>query len=164
MTRLFPPPTRRACLVAATVLATAGAASAQGTVRITVPAALSVEVTNVLTSSIASPNPSRVSFDNALLLPLQAVRISVKADSDLAGPNGSSIPASKVTWTTSNVSNGVGVNGTLSKTSYSVVFEGQSLRTTGGVDLVWTLSAPGGSVRAGSHQATLRWKIEAFTP
>jgi hypothetical protein len=162
VTRRFSP-IRIACLAVATVLV-AATASAQGTVRIIVPAALSVEVTNVLASSLASPNPSQVSFDNALGLTLQAVRISVKADSDLAGPNGSSIPASNVSWTTSNVSNGVGVNGTLSKTSYAVVFDGQPLTTTGHVDIVWTLSMPGASIRAGTHQATLRWKVEAFTP
>ena len=62
------------------------------------------------------------------------------------------------------MTNGVGVNGVLSKTSYTVAFEGQPMATTGGVDIVWTLSAPGSAVRAGTHQATLRWKIEAVTP
>ena len=162
------PSARRAGVViaaiAANLLAGATLASAQESARVTVPAILSVDVIDVMASSAASPNPSRVSFDTANLLPTRALRISVRADGDLAGPGGSSIAASLVSWTTSNVANGVGVNGTLSRTSYGIVFEGQPLTTSGGVDVVWTLAAPGVSVRAGNHQATLRWKIEAFTP
>jgi hypothetical protein len=56
------------------------------------------------------------------------------------------------------------VNGTLTKTSYAVVFEGQPLAAAGGVDVAWTLAAPGSTVRAGTHQVTLRWKIESFIP
>jgi len=154
-------------LSAATAVAlgvTTAAVIAQDTAQVTVPAVMSFEVTNVLASAVGSPNPTRVSFDNAVVPVTQAIRISVRADADLAGPPGSSIPASNVSWTTSNVTNGIGVNGTLSKTSYGVVFEGQPPAASGGVDVVWTLSAPGTSVRAGTHQATLRWKVEAFTP
>lgn len=140
------------------------AASAQGTARVTVPALLSFDVPDVLAGSVASPNPSRVSFDSAIVLPLQAIRLSVRADGDLIGPGGSSIPASHISWTTSNVLNGVGVNGTLSRTAYATVFEGQPLSTSGGVDLVSTLASPGTPLRAGTYQLTMRWKVEAFTP
>jgi hypothetical protein len=150
--------------VAFGVAATSNVARAQDTVRIAVPSLASFDVTNVLASAVASPNPTRVSFDNAVIPPTQIIRISVRADGDLAGPESSSIPASNVSWTTSNVTNGIGVNGVLSKTSYTVAFEGQPMATTGGVDIAWTLSAPGAAVRAGTHQATLRWKIEASTP
>jgi len=151
-------------MVAFGLAATSSDARAQDTVRVAVPSLASFDVTDVLASAAASSNPTRVSFDNAVIPPTQVIRISVRADSDLAGPESSSIPASNVSWTTSNVTNGIGVNGVLSKTSYTVAFEGQPMATTGGVDIAWTLSAPGAAVRAGTHQATLRWKIEAITP
>lgn len=37
-------------------------------------------------------------------------------------------------------------------------------RTSGQVDLGWTLAAPGSLIRAGVHQLTIRWKIESITP
>ena len=153
-----------AAAAATACLAASAPALAQDTARVTVPAVLSFDVTDVLTSAVASPNPTRASFDTAVIPPTQAIRFSVRADGDLIGPGGSSIPASHLSWTTSNVLNGVGVNGTLSRTSYATVFEGQPTATSGGVDLAWTLAAPGTPLRAGTYQLTLRWKAEAFVP
>ena len=64
----------------------------------------------------------------------------------------------------SNVASGIGINGTMSTSTYTPVYESQVLAVTGRVDLTWTLAAPGASIRAGTHQALLRWKFEVFTP
>ena len=37
-------------------------------------------------------------------------------------------------------------------------------RTSGHIDLGWTLAAPGSGIRAGNHQLTIRWKVESITP
>jgi len=36
--------------------------------------------------------------------------------------------------------------------------------TSGRVDLGWPLAAPGSGIRAGTHQLTIRWKVESITP
>jgi hypothetical protein len=36
-------------------------------------------------------------------------------------------------------------------------------RTSGHVDLGWTLAAPGSGIRAGNHHLTIRWKVESIT-
>ena len=135
-----------------------------GTVRVVVPATVFFHVTNVGAATGATGGPSTVSFDRARLRPGEALRISVKADGDLTGPGGPAIPASNISWTTSNVASGIGINGTMSTSTYTPVYESQVLAVTGRVDLTWTLAAPGASIRAGTHQALLRWKFEVFTP
>jgi hypothetical protein len=44
------------------------------------------------------------------------------------------------------------------------VFQSDPARTSGHVDLAWTLAAPGSGIRAGTHQLTIRWKLESITP
>jgi hypothetical protein len=121
-------------------------------------------VTNVSAATVATGGASIVSFDRARLKPGEALRISVKADGNLTGPGGPAIPASNISWTTSNVLNGIGINGTLSTATYTPVYESQVVATTGRVDLTWTLAAPGASILAGTHQALLRWKFEIIPP
>jgi len=147
----------------ASLLAAATVASAQESVRITTPASVGFNVSNVTTDSNASS--VRVSFDNVVLLPIHRLRISVKADSsNFTSPSTASlfIPASKVTWTTSNATSGAGTSGTLTSASYGALFIGNSLALSGGVDVHWTLKAPGGGIRAGAHTLTVRYKVEAF--
>jgi hypothetical protein len=79
-------------------------------------------------------------------------------------PGGGVISSTSVAWTAGNVMNGIGMNGSLNNLTYTPVFQGNANATSGGVDLSWTLSAPGGSVSAGTGEATLRWKFEAITP
>jgi hypothetical protein len=132
--------------------------------RVVVPAMVSFSVPNISVVTIATPTPARVSFNQAQLLPFHVIRISVKADANLTSAGGTSVPASNVAWTTSGVMNGVGINGVLSTASYIPVFEGQVGKSTGRVDLTWTLSMPAGTVRAETLQTTLRWKFESITP
>ena len=130
-------------------------------VRVTVPPSLVFQIPNVQTATTAGP--TTVTFDLVVLLG-QALRISVKADSDLTLPGGTTIAASDITWTASGAVNGVGMNGTLSKTTFTTVYQSQANATSGRVDLTWTLAAQGTSVNAGTRQAALRWKFEAVTP
>jgi hypothetical protein len=87
-------------------------AEAQESVRITVPAGVSFNVTNVAANTAA--NPARVDFDTAILLPLHRLRISVRADAaNFASPSpaGTLIPAGKASWTTSNATGALAAAG-----------------------------------------------------
>lgn len=145
--------------------ATVVSAGAQETVSIAVPSAVSFSVTDVSSSTSGSPSPTTISFSNASLNSGNALRVSVQADaSAFTPPRGSSIPASKVTWSTLGAAGGTGWNGTLNSTSYALVFQSNPSPTSGHIDLEWTLAAPGSGVRAGIHQLTIRWKLESITP
>ena len=137
--------------------------AAQDMVNIVVPPAVSFSVTDVTQSG--GPNPMTVSFSNAHLSAGRALRVSVQADgAAFTPPSGLGIPTSKVSWTTVGASGGTGLNGTLSSSSYALVFQSDPARTLGHIDLAWTLAAPGSGIRAGSHQLTIRWKLESITP
>lgn len=156
---------RIAVLAITALAATVVPAGAQETVSIAVPAAVSFAVTDVSRSTTGSPSPATISFSNASLNAGKALRVSVQADAAaFTPPNGSSIPASKVSWSTVGVAGGTGWNGTLSATSYTLVFQSGPSPTSGHADLAWTLAAPGSAVRAGLHQLTIRWKVESITP
>jgi hypothetical protein len=145
---------------------TCASAAAQETVSITVPAAVFFNVTDVSVSTNGAPSPMRVSFSNATL-GSKSLRVSVQPDvAAFTTPNGSgtSIPASKVGWTIVEQHNGVGINGTLSSSSYALVFQSNPATPDGYVDLGWTLAAPGAGIRAGNHQLTIRWKLESISP
>jgi hypothetical protein len=151
----------RCGLIVTACMLSGAPAFAQETVQISVPGIVSFAVPSVSQGAVGSPDPTHISFSNAVLNPGNTLRISVRADGDLMGANGPSIPASNVSWTASNVSNGVAVNGTLSTGAYTQVFQSNVGATSGGFDAVWTLAAPGPSVNAGTHQAMLRWKLES---
>src|SRR5438132_13791193 len=90
-------------------------APAQGVVTVSVPSAISFTVNDVSSSSTGTPNPATVSFSNAVLSPLQGLRVSVQADAAaFTPPSGTGIPASKLSWTAVGASGGTGSNGTLS--------------------------------------------------
>jgi hypothetical protein len=140
-------------------------AAAQETVSISVPMAVSFQVTDVSRSTSGSPQVTTISFSNATLSPGRALRVSVQADAAaFTPPSGAGIPASKVSWNTLGASGGVGLNGTLGCSFFALVFQGDPAMTSGRVDLGWTLAAPGSGIRAGTHQLTLRWKVESITP
>lgn len=132
-------------------------------VRVFVPTSVLIDVPNVAIETISNA-PVTVSFDSATLGPGQALRISVRADGDLTMTGGPAIPAQSLSWTTANVTNGVGLNGVLSKTVYTPVYQGTVGAATGRVDLTWRLSPPGVGITAGTRQTALRWRFEAVTP
>ncbi|CAN5861884.1 hypothetical protein BH24ACI5_BH24ACI5_21250 [soil metagenome] len=133
------------------------------TARVFAPPTVLFQIRDVGAATPAS-SVTTVSFDNAILILGHALRISVKADGDIVMPGGGLIPSTTLAWTASNATNGIGMHGSLNKLTYTPVFQGNANATAGGVNLSWTLSAPGGSVTAGTGEATLRWKFEAITP
>jgi hypothetical protein len=140
-------------------------AAAQEMVTITVPAAVGFAVTDVSRSTSGAPGAARISFSNADLIPGKVLRVSVQAGSaGFTPPSGASIPASNVSWTNLGATGGTGWNGTLSASSYALVFQSNPLSVSGYVDLGWTLAAPGSGIRAGTHQLTIRWKVESIAP
>jgi hypothetical protein len=91
--------------------------------------------------------------------------LSVQADgAGFTPPSGPSIPASKVSWTNLGAGGGTGSNGTLGSSFYTLVFQSDPARTSGHVDLRWTLAAPGSGIHGGIHQLTIRWKVESIAP
>lgn len=147
------------------VVGYAAEARAQQVVLMTLPSAVGFSVTNVGQSTTGSPNPTSASFVVVNLTLFHVLRVSVKADADFTPPSGTAIPASRVSWTTSNATGVVGSNGTLSTASYAQVFQMQSyLLGAGSIDITWTLSAPGTAIRAGNHTAVVRWKLESVVP
>jgi hypothetical protein len=145
--------------------AVAVSAAAQETVSITVPATVLFAVTDVTTPTTGKPSPVTLSYASAVLVAGKAFRVSVQADAaSFTPPNGPGIPASTVSWTNMGASGGVGANGTLSSSSYTRVFQSDPASTSGHVDLAWTLAAPGSGIRAGTHQLTIRWKLESISP
>ena len=157
---------RLSCLAAMLVLLAPGSmgeAQVVESVRVTAPSLLTFDVADVDVVTYASGGVFTVSFDQAVLRPGRGVRISVLG-MDLTPPSGAAIQASALSWTTSGAINGVGVNGTLSKSQYRTVFEGVPGVTTGRVDLTWSLDLGNRNVRAGTHTGQLRWRIETFIP
>ena len=152
--------------VAVLVLGSLAAAAPPPSVDVTVPASVIFAVTRVNVSTTGSPNPFTISFTNANHFNKLAFRISVKAvASSFTPPAGSSIPASKVSWSIYSAQGGTGYNGTLSSTAYTIVYQSVLEPKSGGVSLTWSLAAPGaGGLRAGNHTLSLSWLLEAVVP
>ena len=140
----------------------AGVHSAPETVSITIPAAVGFAVTNVSAATAGNPASGTVLFAGLNVTGGHVLRISVKADSDFIPPSGPAIPASRVSWTTSSVINGVGSNGALSTSVYGQLFQAGNGKKNGGLNVSWSLAAPGTPIRAGVHTLTVRWKLESF--
>ena len=158
----------RLCVLAAALLLLGSLPAAAPTpqVNVTVPAFVSFAVTRVNVSTTGSPNPFTISFTKADHFNKLAFRISVKAvASSFTPPAGSSIPASKVSWTIYGAQGGTGYNGTLSSTAYTIVYQSVKEPSSGSVSLTWSLGAPGASgLRAGDHTLQLTWLLEAVVP
>src|SRR2546423_588911 len=133
-------------------------------VTITIPGSVSFAVTRVLLSTTGSPNPFVISFTNGSSIK-HHLNISVIANAvNFTAPSSgrSAIPASNVSWTTSNAVNGTGTNGTLSASVYTLLYVSINKPTTGSVGLTWSLAAPGANIHAGAHTLTVRWKLESI--
>lgn len=143
-----------------------GEARAQQVVIVTLPAAVSFAVSNVGQATTGSPAPTRASFVVVNLSLFTVLRVSVRADADFTPPGGPAIPAARVSWTTANPTGVVGSSGTLNTVSFGQVFQMlNSLVSSGGVDVQWTLAPPAvDGLRAGTHTAVVRWRLEAVVP
>ena len=151
------------------IAATAAAAFGQvGTAVVTIPASVSFAVTNVNNTTSGAPSPVTLSYNTAILVTGQRLRFSVQADTATfasPGTGGAKIPASNVSWTATNAAGGSGSNGTLSGSTFVLVYQSNAyglVPIAGSVNLAFTLAAPGASIRAGVHSLTMRWKIEAI--
>ena len=155
-------------LLALCVLAWPAAASladAQEMVTVSTPTAVTFAVSDVSRTTAGSPDVTRIAFSNVALTPGHGLRLSVKADTAaFVGPGGAGIPATKVSWTRLGAGNGEGMSGALSASTYGLVFQSDPSPTSAHVDVGWTLAAPGSGVRAGVHDLTIRWKVEAISP
>lgn len=154
--------------VASFVLAwlAAGSAGAQESVDVVLPAAVSFAVFDVSVPT-GSPGPTRLEFTSIQLQAGNALRVSILAEAATFTPpatGGLTIPAAKISWTTSGAQGGVGTSGTLSDAAYGQVFQSTTAASSAQVDVHWTLGAIGGGVRAGWHDLTLRWKLESVAP
>ena len=160
--------TRIALFGIVALAAAVGSAGAQGTVIITVPVAVSFAVTDVSRSTSGAPSVTTLSFVYVGLGLGKALRVSVQSDAaSFSPPIGLSIPALKVTWNSVGASGGIGSGGTLSSSSFGLVFQSNPMGIVGAsgrVDLSWTLAAPPSGIRSGNHQLTVRWKVESITP
>jgi hypothetical protein len=141
---------------------TAVSAAAQESVTITLPTTITFSVTDVTSATPADLDPVTVQFSGAVINPGRVLRISIIADSStLAGPGGSTIPASAGSWTVSGATGGSGTAGTLSSSSYTRVFQSTQTAVSGSFDLSFTLAPVPGTLRAGNHTVTVRWKLES---
>jgi hypothetical protein len=137
-------------------------ASAQESVTISLPTTITFSVSDVSSATPADLDPVTVQFSGAVLNSGRVLRISVIADSaTLAGPGGSTMPVSAVSWTVSGAAGGSGTSGSLSSSSYSRVFQSTQVAVSGAFDLSFTLAAVPGTPRAGNHTVRLRWKLES---
>lgn len=158
-------PLRRLALVAVIAGIASPAAAAQETVSVAVPAGIDFDVVDVSRSTTGAPSPTRISFSGPSLDIGKALRLSVQADSaTFEAPAGTRMAASLVSWSTVGVSGGIGWSGTLSSSSFALVFQSDSGLPSAHIDLAWLLAPPGGGIRAGNHQLTIRWKIESISP
>ena len=143
-------------------------ASAQESVTIALPTAVTFSVSDVSSATPADLDPVTVQFSGAVLNSGRVLRISVIADSaTLAGPGGSTMPVSAVSWTVSGAAGGSGTSGSLScssSSSYSRVFQSTQVAVAGSFDMSFTLTAVPGTLRAGNHTVRLRWKLESTRP
>jgi hypothetical protein len=155
-------------ILGATLLAIAAGvrpAAGQETVNVELPASVGFAIANVAEATTGST--TTVGYSSAALSSGNVVRLSVRADAASFTPpvpGTLAIAASKVSWSIAAQQNGTAANGTLSSASWGLVLQGDPGRSSGSADLVWSLAAPGGGIRAGSHQLTIRWKIESITP
>lgn len=137
------------------------AAEAQNTVTVTIPSWVSFSIFDVASATTGSPNPTRVSFSDASLASGSSLVISVRAEAaSFTPPSGIGIPASNVSWSPTAWTGGGAAANTLT-TDYRQVFLGHLDVTSGWVDLKWTLATPGPDIGSGTHQLTLRWKVES---
>ena len=91
-------------------------------------------------------------------------RISVRADAanfTVPATGRNPIPASNVSWTIVSATNGTGVNGTVTSSGYTALYNAGNGKKNGTVTVDWNIAAPGSNIRSGNHQLTLRWRLES---
>ena len=137
-------------------LATSLYPCAADSVDITLPSAVSFNVTDVNQNSASIPNPTPFSYSN---FTGSYITISIIANApNFTRPveDGGFIPASKVFC---RADQGVFDGDYLSSTYYIYVF---MYDEPGDYNFFFTLDPPGTAVRGGAHTLTATWKVESF--
>jgi len=136
----------------------------QEAARVLVPPLILFEVHDPHATTEAVTGSTTIGFDDAVVAAGRVLRISVKADGELTRADGTAAPGATISWKTSGASNGVGVNGTLTRSAYTQVFQGNLAARSGSVGVTWSIAFSGTAVRAGTHQVALRWRIDTIVP
>jgi len=133
--------------------------------RVTVPAGVTFNVTNV-TSSTAATAASVTVQNIVLATATKQMRVSLEANAASFTPpvvGGTTWGAADVTWNAATWTNATGASGTLSSAAYSEVATcaagSADCSTTG---LVFTLAAKGTVQNSGNHTLVVRWKFESI--
>jgi hypothetical protein len=133
--------------------------------RVTVPANITFNVTNVNAATAASA--ASVSIDSIVLASdSKQLRVFVKAASPSFTPpvtGATTWASSDVTWAVSNWSNGTGAAGTLVDVTYIEVATCDADVTSCSTNnLVFTLAPKGSVKRSGNHTLNMSWKFESI--
>lgn len=133
--------------------------------RVTVPAGVTFNVTDIASSTAASA--ASVTADNIVLATAtKQLKISVQAGAAAFTPpvvGATTWSASDVTWNAATWTSATGASGTLSNSAYTEVAtcaaDAASCSTSG---LVFTLGAKTTVQRSGNHALAITWKFESI--
>jgi hypothetical protein len=133
--------------------------------RVTVPAGVTFNVTNIAAATAAA-NAS-VSVSNIVLdTATKQLKISIKADAAAFTPSVSEATtwsASDVSWDAPSWTNGTGATGTLASGSFNEVATCDAdAATCSTTELVFTLGAKTTVKRSGNHTLAVTWKFESI--
>ena len=133
--------------------------------RVTVPAGISFNVSDVTASTAAGAASVTVS-NIVLATDTKQLKISIEAGAGSFTPpvvGATTWSAGDVTWNAATWTSATGASGTLSNSSFNEVAtcdaDVASCSTSG---LVFTLGAKGTVKRAGNHTLTVTWKFESI--
>jgi hypothetical protein len=133
--------------------------------QVSVPAAVSFNVTNVGASTAAS-GASMSASSIVLATATKQLKVSIQANAAaFTPPVGGAVTwsASDVSWNAASYTNATGASGTLSDAAYNEVAtcdaDAGGCSTSG---LVFTLAAKNTVKRSGSHTLGVTWKFEAI--
>lgn len=161
--------TRWLVWIAFAVLLIAGTprpADAQHTVKVTVPAGVSFNVIDAASATNGTAGTTLSWLNPQGFTNPEHLRILIQAASaNFAGPGSMHPAASKVSWTAS-ASSGTPSNGTLSSTSFTVVWVSPTKlknSDSGTVSQSWTLASIfAAGLRSGNHTLAVTWRFEVF--
>ena len=144
---------------------TAAVANVSEQARVTVPASVTFNVTNIASSTAATA--ASVTVDNIVLADEdKQLKISIQAAgaSFSHSENGATTwSAGDISWNAATWTNATGASGTLSNSTYNAVATCNAnvagCSTTG---LVFTLGANSSVKRSGNHTLNLTWKFESI--
>ena len=131
-------------------------------VTITLPATNTFNVQNVQLAS--GGTRTTITWSSTGNFSGNHFRLSVRADAanfTVPASGRNPIPAANVSWTIVSATNGTGINGTISSSGYTALYNAANGKKNGSVTVDWNIAAPGSNIRSGNHQLTLRWRLES---